>query len=419
MGILNFFSSKDPEDYDRKGDALFDAGAYGKAIVEYERALEKLEKTSPWDDGYRHSLRDKISGCKEKLALEHAEMARELMDAGHNDDARQYVELAMELTGNDQLKAQLEGNLKKLEKSDLAAIQTTLPNFDVPQQEEEPEAAPNQTVHDEEYFTALIGTLPDEIQESYRYYPAAFKAGYQALNRGDFEQAAEFLSQAMEEVDDPQSYIPLELATAFLNLKKYDEACHLAESFLKYHPEALPAYQLLCEIFWETKSFDRAERLLDSLPEDFSQSVAGYLLRGETLYQAEKYAEARAFYRDFLKKYEWNEGIARALAKTHEALGEMANARYIYKDIMDQCRSCHSRIDPYIKQKFADLSFGSGLNTTEILELYLSLAQEVPQNAAEYYQKISLIYANQGNETEAQRFEAISEKYENQNSGRE
>jgi tetratricopeptide (TPR) repeat protein len=414
MGILNFFLSKDPEDYDRKGDALYEAGAYGKAIVEYERALEKLEKSSPWDDGYRNSLQDKIAGCREKLAREHAEVARELMEAGHNDDARQYIELALELTPDDELKTRLNRDLRQMDQSNLAAIQATLPNFEVPEPEKAPEEKPEQPAHDEEYFVALIGTLPEEVQESYRNYPAAFKAGYLALNQGDFERAEEFLSRAMEETDDPGSYIPLELATTCLNLGKYDEACQLAESFLKYHPQALPAYQLLCEIFWETKSFDRAETLLNSLPEDLAQSVAGFLLRGETLYQAEKYAEAKKFYRDFMKNYEWNEGIARAMAKTHEALGEMANARYLYKDIMDQCRSCHSRIDPFIKQRFADLSFGSGLNTTEILELYLSLAQEIPQNAAEYYQKISRIYASQGNKTEARRFEAISEKYEKQ-----
>lgn len=47
MGILNFFSSKDPEDYEKKGDGLFEAGAYGKAVAEYERALERLEKNIP------------------------------------------------------------------------------------------------------------------------------------------------------------------------------------------------------------------------------------------------------------------------------------------------------------------------------------------------------------------------------------
>jgi tetratricopeptide (TPR) repeat protein len=417
MGILNFFSGKDPEVFDKKGDALFQSGAYGKAIVQYERGLEKLEKASPWDEGYRQSLRDKIIRCKENLAQEHEKMAGELLEAGHNDDARQYVELAQELTDDAELKAKLEQHLTQLEKSGLSAIQTTLPNFDVPDEspdeieelEDDPSPYPEQ---DDETFMALVGTLPEDVQEIYRDYPAAFKAGYLALNQGDFEQAAEFLSQAMQEIDDPQSYIPLELATACLNLAKYDEACRLAESFLEHHPDALPAYQLLCEIFWETKSFDRAETLLASLPEELSESVAGYLLRGETFYQAEKYAEAKAYYRDFLNKYEWQEVIARNLAKTHEALGERTNARYIYGEIIDQCRGCHARIDPGLKQKFADLSFESGHNTTEILELFLSLTQENPQTAADNYQKISRIYAAQGNEVEAQRFQAIAEKYE-------
>jgi tetratricopeptide (TPR) repeat protein len=295
----------------------------------------------------------------------------------------------------------------------LEAVQTTLPNFDIPDQAAEPE---DETVaaeqDDDEHFTALIGTLPEEIQETYRNYPATFKTGYLALNRGDFEQAAENLALAMQELDDPQSYIPLELATACFNLSRYEEACRHAEAFLQHHPDALPAYQLLCEIFWETKSFERAETLLSSLPDDLSESVAGYLLRGETLYHAGKYVEAKAFYREFSKKYEWHEAIAQALAKTHEALGERTNARYIYAEIMDQCSSCHARVDPDLKQKYADLSFDSGHNTTEVLELYLSLAQEIPQNAAEYYQKISRIYSAQGNEVEAQRFQAISDKYE-------
>ena len=181
---------------------------------------------------------------------------------------------------------------------------------------------------------------------------------------------------------------------------------------MQYQPDALPAYQLLCEVFWETKAFDRAELLLAKLPPELAESVAGYVLRGETLFHAERYKEAKAFYRYFLKTYEWNETIARALAKTHEALNELANARNIYSEIMSQCHSCRARIDPYIKQKFADLSFASNLNTTAVLEIYLSLAREVPQNAAEYYQKISRIYSAQGNREEARRFQQISEEYE-------
>ncbi|MDJ0815461.1 MAG: hypothetical protein QNJ58_04620 [Desulfobacterales bacterium] len=416
MGILNFFSSKDPEDYDRKGDAFFEAGTYGKAILEYERAIEKLEKSSPWDDGFRQSLKEKINDCKERLAREHENTARELMAAGHDEDARQYIELALELTQDGHLKSKLEQHSERLEKSVRAGIQASLPNFEPPPPEPEEVEAPQDPEADEEYYSALIGTLPEEIQDSYRNYPPDFKIGYIALNQGNFERAADYLYRAMQDMDDDGTYISLELATANFNLGNYDEACQLAETFLKHHSDALPAYQLLCELFWETKSFDRAEKLLDGLPEELAESVAGYLLKGETLFQAEKYAEAKSFYRSFLKQYEWNEGVARALAKTHEALGEMANARYLYRDIMEQCRGCHTRIDPYVKQKFADLSFNSGLNTAEILDIYLSLAQEVPQKAADYYQKVSHIYESQGNKIESQRFQQIAEKYEKLNS---
>jgi tetratricopeptide (TPR) repeat protein len=413
MGILNIFSKKDPEDFERKGDAYYGSGAYGKAVAEYEQALARLEKTSPWDDGYRNSLREKVNDCREKLAQTHEKTAADLMEAGHHDDARQYIELAQELTRDPRLKSSLDRHLQSLEKRADKAIQTTLPNFDEAYQKDQPQDQPDVATQDDEYFTALIGTLPEELHKPYLSYPETFKTGYLALNRGDFELAAKHLSQAMQEHSEPQSFIQLELATAFLNLGQYDEACRLAESFLNYKPDALPAYQLLCEIFWETKAFDRAEALLSLLPAELAESVAAYLLRGETLYQAEKYSEAKQFYHDFLKKYEWQEDIARALAKTHEALGERTNARYVYGEIVNQCRSCSSRLDPAIKQKFADLSFASGLNTTEVLEMYLSLAREIPENAGNYYHKISRIYAARGNEEEARRFRLIAEKYEN------
>jgi hypothetical protein len=91
-------------------------------------------------------------------------------------------------------------------------------------------------------------------------------------------------------------------------------------------------------------------------------------------------------------------------------MGEMDEARHIYQRIMDNCRSCHARIDPYIKDRYAELCFASGARDTATLELYLSLAQEVRENAHHYYDKVSRIYAAQGNETEAGRFRSFSEQ---------
>ena len=416
MGILSIFSGKEPEDLEQKGDALFEAKAYGKAIVEYERALDRLEKKTPWDEGYRQNLQDKIRTGKESLALEHQRTAASLLEAGHDFDARQYIDLALELTEDPKLKNALQQQLQKEESDETEDLKNDLPDVEIQDQESDDDneqvEEPTSREADDEYFAALVGTLPDDVQTAYLGYGKAFRSGYLALNQGNFEEAAEQLTKAMDEHPDPASYIPLELSTACLNLGRHDEARRLLESFLKHHPDALPAYKLMCEIFWETKAFDRAEELLASLPPSLEESVAGYLLRGETLFQAEKYAAARSFYREFLKRYDWNESIARELAKTHEALGELANARNIYSEIMARCQSCHARIDPYVKQKFADLSFASGLNTTTVLEIYLSLAREVPQNAVEYYQKISRIYSTKGNLEEARRFQQIAEKYE-------
>jgi tetratricopeptide (TPR) repeat protein len=206
------------------------------------------------------------------------------------------------------------------------------------------------------------------------------------------------------------SFIPLELATAYLNLDRYSEAQQLLETVLNNQPQTLPAYQLLCEIFWEKNEFDRAQALLDQVPAELTESVAVYLLKGESLFRGGKYREAKAFYKAFLKQYGWDERIARALARTHEALNELANARNLYREMMAQCRSCRARIDPFIKERYADLCYDSGMLNNDILELYLALAQEVPAKAPEYYEKVSRIYAALGNKNEAARFQAIAEK---------
>ena len=86
------------------------------------------------------------------------------------------------------------------------------------------------------------------------------------------------------------------------------------------------------------------------------------------------------------------------------------HARRMYQEIMAHCSGCHSRIDPLVKEKVADLSFAAGIHDSAILELYLALAQELPQKASVYYAKVSRIYQALGNETEARRFLALADR---------
>jgi tetratricopeptide (TPR) repeat protein len=410
MSFLKLFSGKPPEVHEQKGDELVAADLWGKAKVEYERALAKQEQAAPQKYDFITRLQDKIRHTKEALANNHKQSADSMLEAGFYDDARELYHLSLELTEDTALKTHLEEKLKQLDFRLDQKIEENLPHIDAQEEKNEAAEYPKPDEQGDEYFRALCGALPEDVQKAYLSYGANFKNGYLALNRGDFELAADYLTRALEENRIANSHIPLELATAYLNMDRHSEAQLLLERFIENQPRALPAYQLLCEIFWEKQEFYRAETLLASVPEELTESVAVYALKGETLFQAGNLTGAKEFYRNFLKTYGWKEIIARALAKTHEALNELANARSIYREIMDHCSSCHARIDPFIKQRYADLCFDSGLFSTDVLEIYLSLAQELPDNAPDYLDRVSRIYAARGNDAEARRFRAIAGK---------
>jgi tetratricopeptide (TPR) repeat protein len=415
MEILKIFSGKDPEEYEQKGDSFFETGKYGLAKIEYETALNKLERKCPNNTDCKNRLQEKILLSKEALALQHKQTGEELMKAEMFDNAEEIVRLALELTEDPELTNKLEEQLQKIHNHFAGEEINNLPDFDVHMENTEKAGyqAPG-----EEYFTVLCGSLPEEMRKAYHSYGNTFKAGYVALNQGDFELAAAKLSHAIGENPSPHSFIPLELATAYLNLQKYEEARVLLEGFMKEHPDSMQGYHLLCEIFWEIKEFDQAQELLLSCPEELVDSLPIQLLRGETLFQAKRYQEAESLYLGYLQSSGWDENIARLLAKTYEALFEKEKARDLYGEIMRQCRGCGVRIDTFIKQRYADLCFESGKYSTDILELYLSLVQEDPDNKAHYYKKISQIYSVQGNEQEARRYQLFAHKLKSNERGR-
>jgi tetratricopeptide (TPR) repeat protein len=406
MGILKQLFGQSPEKYEQKGDEFFNNSLWGMAKIEYEKALDALEKPSDGSNEVEARLEEKLRKSKESLALEHKQTGEDLMEAEHFNESRELLELAMDLSRDRTLVSDIQKLLQKMNSLTAEAIQVDMSKPGLSLQVNDEMSIPEK---DDEAFMALCGTLPEKVQRAYISYGDPFKSGYLALNRGDFVFAADELSRAMNENPAPDSFIPLELATAYLNLGQLDEARRLLESFLQYQPDALPGYQVLCEVLWEMKAFDNAVDLLDSCPDELKDSVACFLLRGETLFQAEKYSEAITFYQGFLKNYGWNESVAKALARTFEVLGDFEEARKLYADILSQCSSCHTPIDPFIKRKFADLSFDSGQRSLSILEIYLSLAQEDSENSQFYYERVSRIYAALGNEEEARRFQAFAE----------
>lgn len=407
MPWFNLFSGLTAEKLEQKGDALCVAGFWGAAKLEYERAHRKCKTATGEDRDHLRRLVGKITETKEALSHEHQQNALELVAIGDFKEALDLVELAQALTADDALITVLAQQHREIE-SILAAerrqTQSTTEDEWLSTEDRVGFQSP------EEQFRVLCGMLPDPVRRAYMEYGADFKIGYLALNNGDYETAQRHLTRSLETCNAADSYIPLELASAYLQLDRPEKARELLEKLLEYHPDTLPAYQLLTEIYWEQGAFGQADALLASVPGELAMSRAVFLLKGETLFQAGHFDVAKTFYQDFLATYGWDESIAFALARTHEALNDLDDARRTYQEIMGHCSGCHRRIDPLVKEKFADLSFAAGIHDTAILELYLALAQEQPENAAMYYAKVSRIYQTLGNQTEAKRFSALADQ---------
>ncbi len=404
MKFSHLFTGKPYHEIEKSADALFQMGEYGSAKLEYERALHKSEKKAPQA---HHSLKAKIDNCKNALALEHRKSAENLMEAGLSEEAEDLLKLALELVQDKPLAIKIEEQLKRLkthpvvpETSDVSAPGEDSDDLkEFAYEESEPE-----------YFAALINTLSQEEQEIYMGYEDPFREGYIKLNQGLFEEAVKLLARALETNASSTGFIGLELASAQLNLGNDAEGCLLLERFLEECPESLRAYPPLCDIYWQSKQFEKAQQLLMNCPEPLSDSPVIQLLTGETFFHAGQYHDAESHYLNYLNVHGGDEAIALALAKTFEALGSKEKARKQYAEIINNCQGCGSPIDPLIKQKYADISLETGDHSASILELYLGLVQEIPENRADYYQKISMIYELNGNEKEARRFSSFSEQ---------
>jgi thioredoxin-like negative regulator of GroEL len=370
--------------------------------------LYKLEKKCPGDSELKRRLQEKILQSKEALALHHTQRGKEIMESQYYEDAEEVFRLALELTENPELKNELRERLKDIrdyygqeEITDSRGIQT----------EKTDAAEQDHDIRQDDYFAALVGSFSYKVREkAYHSYGEAFKEGYLALNNGDFELAVTKLSQSMEENRGPKTYIPLELATAYLNLGNSKEAERLLTGFLKDYPDSLQGYQMLCETYWEMKAFEKAEQLLQACPQELMESPLILLLQGETLFQSQRFQEAKSLFLDYLKSSGWDENIALSLAKTYETLDEKEKARDLYAEVMEKCSSCGGRIAPFIKQRYSDISLACGQVSTKILELYLSLVQEDPDNKGHYYQKIVEIYSALRNEKEARRYQRFANR---------
>ncbi|MFZ5572759.1 MAG: tetratricopeptide repeat protein [Thermodesulfobacteriota bacterium] len=409
MGLFALLTGKTPAAIEKKADAFFAAGEYGSAKIEFEKALEKLEKSTVLDAPGRHRLEKKLQSSKESLAAGHQKKAENLIEEGWYEDAIELLRLALDLTRDTHRSAEIEKRLSQIPpapaklSSGIFSPETIHDERAVTTSGEQPDVFMEYEVTEEENFIAACNALPDEEREVYQSYGPVFRQGYIALNQGDFDSAVILLARAMEETP-AGGYIPLELATAHLNLGNHGAARRLLLDYLSAHPESLKACYLLCEVLWEQKEYGSALEFLHSRPPEIAASFAVRMMMGETLLRAGKPQEAADHFLKMLAMDGYNQLVAQSLAKAYEALGLPHLARDLYADILNSCRGCGNTVDVFIKQRFAETSFTTGDHSSKILELFFSLTREDPANRQHYFNRIGSIYQLQGNEREARRY---------------
>ena len=460
MGLFDFFSGKRPEDIEKKGDELFDRDAFGYAKIEYEKARERHLKKPSTDGEFAKKIDDKIQKACEGLACGHKDKAERYIKLNCFEDALELVELAMLLTRDNEIRNELirmkaqillsnnhaniesgfedniENDFKDGIESDFEdGIESDIEtDIEIKKTADVNEIGNTEISRLEETFFALCNTLDENEQEEYHAYGEEFMLGFVALNEGDFFNAEEHLLNALEKNSDRTTHIPLELAVCYLNMGEYAKSRIYAESCLDDFPESENGCRIMCEAFWAEGDYQGAHNFLDHIMPANRQygSIVFSLLKGDTFFQAGEYQKAETFFLEHLKKgdagqkdqhlgqkdqqtgqrtegSEQNELILRSLARTCQAMGEHHKARDIYAGLMSRCSGCGRMSDFALRKGFAESSFASGVHTTQILEIFLQLVQEDPENRGAYYLKVSDIYAVLDHDEESLRFKAMAQ----------
>jgi len=402
MGLFDFFSPKSFDVFEEKGDRLVRSRDLGLAKLEYEKALSRLAASSiPKTSGDRGRIEKKIQNTGESLAQQHKTTAEALLETGCLEEAGELLDLARVLTQDPQLKTEIDKLSADVGPDSLFDTGSLV-------LEETMDGETFDAEDEDAYFLILCSTLPDDVQTAYQALGENFKSGYIALNRGAFDSAAVSLNQALADQGEGVTYVHLELATVYLNLGDTPAARALLEVFIESYPESLRAYEALCEIYWESENYDFADRLLQACPDALKTSLPILLLMGETLFRSGKQEEAVSFYLKSNEYLGWNEPVAIALARTYEAMHKREAALATYQEVMAGCKSCHKQVNPFVRQRYADLSYEAGDISGGLLETYFSLCQEDPENQGQYLARISEIYKRQGHPAEAERYLKIA-----------
>ncbi len=263
MGLLGkLFGGRSPQERVDRATALMEAGDFGSAKLELDKALDRA------DGALRDTISDRIAECCDAMALERLEEAKRLLAQGDTELARQELDGALEVARGAAAQAAVQAVIDGLEAED--AVER---------------AADSSEVSDEERWVLISGSWERPQAEEYEAYGEAFERALLALHDGRPEEARPLLESVLEEAEAPR-YLWLEVGRARLLTDDREGGREALIEFVESLAEdevgqpLLAAYIELARIAHEDEEFEEAMAFYERAVEEFDEDHRPYLAMG-------------------------------------------------------------------------------------------------------------------------------------------
>jgi tetratricopeptide (TPR) repeat protein len=259
FGLRSFVELK------QSADALFAAGDFGAAKIEYERAKERSSET---DQSTLALVVKQIDICRDEIAKNRIAKAEEFLKSNDLHLAIAELDNAADIAASDDI---VQTALQLKEKAERAEVLEQ--NVDFHEQT------------DEERWVTIAGSWEEAQTEEYEKYGDALRDALLALDDNRVKEAREKLENILEQAKDPH-YLYFELGKIRLLDGDLEKGAEALRTFLsRIGPEEggdtrLMAHTELARIANEAKDFEGAIAQLQKAIESMPKDPRPYLLMG-------------------------------------------------------------------------------------------------------------------------------------------
>jgi len=392
--IKKMFGLRSFDELKQSADTLYEAGDFGGAKIEYERAKERAKAAG---DDARNQVLSRINTCRDKLAEKRIEKALDFLKMDQLALALSELENAVEIAASDEVVQRANKMIDEAQRDEI---------------QEEPIELETQT--DEERYAIIAGNWEDEQSEEYENYGSEFVAALLALDDNRVPQAREKLEKLIEQAEDPH-YLYFELGKVRLLDGDLENGAEAMRQFLtRIGPDEggnprLVAHTELARMANEANDFEGAVAQLQAAIEAMPKDPRSYLIMGNFLRQQSHLEEATEVLKSGVNMMvacdlhpDWR--LIQELGLTFADLGNPQKAiEYLEEVVSMLVARQHLDLPPEAATRLAALHEQSG-NKARAADLYSMLAHgSDTDNYFIYYKESGRLLAEIGVSAEARR----------------